>query len=896
MARVDSSPRLPDAPRLPPAMPRSGVSAQARLALRQLLGDNERALSDAFRHGADARALTRVRAQAVEHVVVHVWRACVGDATDAALFAVGGFGRGFLFPYSDVDLLVLIEPDALKRHAHVFEAFFACLWDLGLKPGHAVRDVADCREIAAADVSVFTNLLDARRLAGSTTLADALTRLVDDAGLWPAAAYLAAKRAEQADRHARFNDTTYNLEPNLKDGPGGLRTLDLLRWLGRRITRAADFDAMVAQGLLDPTERAALDRSETTLRRDRYALHLAAGRAEERLLFDYQRTLAAELGYEDEHEKNLAVEQFMQGYYRAATVVERLGAQVTERFMELLDPPPGEPRVLDRDFVAIGARLEPRSATLFERRPRAMVDAFALLLDHPELRGLSAEAMRRLQRALARHGSDFADDRYVLASFLALLRRGAASVSALAAMNRHGVLAALLPTFRRVVGRMQYDLFHVYTVDEHTLRVLRNVARFGDPAAREEFPIASAIWSTLEKPELLLLAAIFHDIAKGRGGDHSVLGEEEARAFCAKLGLGDADIDLIAWLVRWHLIMSVTAQRQDITDPDVVHRFAVQVEDVERLDHLYLLTIADIAGTNPKLWNAWKDQLLADLYVATRYALRAGLERPPHGQARIAACREEALKQLVRAGADAGTVECAWSAFPDASFLRHRPEQVVRQTRAILARTEAATPVVVVEALTPRCGSEVFVHAPDRDGLFAAITATLDREGASVADARVLSSRGMAFDTFVVLDAETQAPLDATRAAELETALSHALGDATMPARVARRNLPRRLRHFRRVPRVEFSNSMDATQLALVCGDQPGLLAQVAQTLRDARVRVRDARIATFGERAEDFFVITDESDRPLSDDAQQALRLALEQRFGVEDASATTAAVSAGT
>jgi [protein-PII] uridylyltransferase len=883
MARADETPRLPEAPRLPSAMPRSGVSTEARLALRQLLGDDERRLADAFRAGAAADALTRIRAGAVEHVVAHVFRACVGDPPDVALFAVGGFGRGALFPHSDVDLLVLVEPGALKRHERVLEAFFTCLWDLGLRPGHAMREIGDCRALASADVAVFTNLLDARRIAGAGALADALAKLVDDPAIWPPPAYLAAKRAEQAARFARFNDTTYNLEPNLKDGPGGLRTLDLLRWLARRITRAADFDAMVAQGLLDPTERAALDRSEALLRRYRYALHLAAGRAEERLLFDYQRTLATELGFTDEHEKNLAVEQFMQRYYRAATVVERLGAQLTERFMELLDPPAGEPAALDRDFVAIGTRIEPRSATLFERRPRAIVEAFALLLDHPQLRGFSAEAMRRLQRALARHRGAFADDKYVLAAFLALLRRGAPAVAALAAMNRYGVLAALLPTFRRVVGRMQYDLFHVYTVDEHTLRVLRNVARYAEPAAREELPIAASIWPTLQKPELLLLAALFHDIAKGRGGDHSVVGEIEARTFCAKLGLRDDDIDLVAWLVRWHLVMSVTAQRQDITDPDVVHRFAVQVEDVERLDHLYLLTIADIAGTNPKLWNAWKDQLLADLYVATRYALRAGLERPPHAAARIAECRDEAMHRLVREGADEAAVGRAWDAFPAASFLRLRPGQIVRQTRAILASGDASSPVVAVEPRSSRGSSEVFVRAKDRDGLFAAITATLDREGATVAEARVLSSRGMAFDTFVVLDADTEAPLDAERAVELEHALRAVLSDATMPARVARRSLPRRLRHFRRAPRVEFANSAESTQLALVCGDRPGLLAEVAQTLRDARVRVRDARIATFGERAEDFFEITDESDQPLSAEAQDALRAALEARFAVE-------------
>ncbi len=882
MAR-DHIPRLPDAPRLPPAMPRSGVSAEARLALRQVLGDNERRLADAFRFGADAHALTRVRAQSVEHVVVHVFRACVGDPPDAALFAVGGFGRGALFPHSDVDLLVLVEAGALRRHAHMFEAFFACLWDIGLKPGHAVRELGDCRELAGADVAVFTNLLDTRRLAGAIALADALAKLVDDPALWPPAQYLAAKRAEQAERFARFNDTTYNLEPNLKDGPGGLRTLDLLRWLGRRVTRAADFDAMVTQGVLDPTERAALDRSESLLRRYRYALHLTAGRAEERLLFDYQRTLAAELGFEDEHEKNLAVEQFMQGYYRAATVVERLGTQVIERFMELLDPPAGEPHVLDRDFVALGTRLEPRAATLFERRPRAIIDAFALLLDHPELRGLSADAMRRLQRALARHRGEFADDKYVLASFLALLRRGAPSVHSLAAMNRHGVLAALLPTFRRVVGRMQYDLFHVYTVDEHTLRVLRNVARYADPGARDELALAYNAFAALEKPELLLLAALFHDIAKGRGGDHSVLGEADARAFARKLGLVEADADLVAWLVRWHLLMSVTAQRQDVTDPEVVHRFAVQVGDLERLDHLYLLTIADIAGTNPKLWNEWKARLLADLYVAARYALRAGLDRPPHAEARAAECRARALDLLADAGLDRAAATALLDAFPPASFLRHRPEQIAWQARAIRARGAApGATVVAVRARSARGGSsELFVHALDRDGLFAAIAATLDRLGLDVVDARLLSARGLVFDTFELLDADTLAALDVERAHALEAELAQGLGARELDPRIARRGLPRRLRHFRRAPSIEYGAAGAATQLALVASDQPGLLAQVAQAFREAGVRVHDARIATFGERAEDFFVLSDENDRQLDAPLQHRLREILLRSLG---------------
>ena len=872
--------RLPDLPRLPAALPRSGVSTEARLALRQVLGDSERALAGAFHAGVDVAELLHLRARAVAAVVVHVWRSCVGEAADCSLLAVGGFGRGVLFPHSDVDLLVLGEPPALAGQARALEAFFTCLWDVGLKPGHAVRTLDDCRLLAAHDVSVYTSLLDARLLAGEPRLADALVAMAGGSALWAAQPFLEAKRAEQAARHARYNDTAYNLEPNLKEGPGGLRTLDLMRWLGRRIADAGDFDAMVACGLLDRTESTALERAQATLWRYRYALHLAAGRPEERLLFDYQRRLAGEFGYVDEHSTNLAVEQFMQAYYRAATITERLGVQFLERCTEWLEPAPAAARELDRDFVALGSRIEPREPDLFLRRPRAMIDVFTLQLAHPELRGLSAQTMRLLQQALAHYGDGFAADAHVLAAFLSLLRHGAPAVEALARMNRHGVLAAILPAFRRVVGRMQYDLFHVYTVDEHTLRVLRNVARYADPGAREAFPLAAETFAALDKPELLLLAALFHDIAKGRGGDHSALGEEEARAFCARMDLPEADIDLVAWLVRWHLLMSVTAQRQDIADPDIVHRFAVQVGDRERLDHLYLLTIADIAGTNPKLWNEWKARLLADLHTAARYVLRANLGRPLHADERAVDCRTRTLGLLHEDGMPAGRARRLLDGFPEASFLRHRPAQLAWQARAI-GQADADGIVVAVNPQSARGGSsELFVCAPDRDGLFAAIAATLDRLGLNVVAARLLiAADGRVFDTFEVLDGGSA--LAPARARDLAGALRHLLEAPNLVARVARRSLPRRLRHFQRPPQVEFVDVDGITQLSLVCSDRPGLLAEIAQALRDARVRVHDARIATFGERVEDFFLLTDEADAVLAESTRSTLGARLRERLG---------------
>src|SRR6185437_3881183 len=755
-------------------------------------------------------------------LVAHVWTACLGEVAGAALYAVGGFGRGLLFPYSDVDLLVLAN-GAQEAQLRALGQFFSTLWDIGLKVGHAVREPQQCRELAASDASVFTSLLDARRIAGDAALDASLRDIVDDPQLWPPAAYLAARQGERRQRHARFDDTAYNLEPNLKEGPGGLRSLDSLRWIGLRLANAGDLPSMVAEGLLDPAEEAALEQAEATLRRYRYALHLEAGRAEERLLFDYQRALAARLGFEDEHERNLGVEQFMQAYYRAASQVERLGVQVAERFEEMLESPHvGVP--LGADFVRYGSRLAARDSELFMRRPAALVEVFLLRMDQPGVVGFSAETMRRIHRAAAMQADALASDPEVLAAFLRLLRRGAPAVEALWRMNRHGLLAAILPAFGKVFGRMQYDLFHVYTVDEHTLRVLRNVARFADPAARAEFPLGCEIWAKLPRPEVLLLAALFHDIAKGRGGDHSVLGEQDAREFCARLGLPDGDLERVAWLVRHHLLMSTTAQRQDITDPDVVHRFAEAVGDREQLSQLYLLTIADIIGTSPRLWNGWKDRLLADLYTGTRYALRSDVELPRDAGVRVRECCDHALARLMNDGFAETDIARVWADFPQLSFLRHRPEQIAWQTVAIL-HAQGALPLVAVQPLSVRGSTELFVYTPDRDGLFATVTAVLDRLRFSVMESRILSSpTGMALDTFLLLEADSQQPASAARANELQQRLQRALAQS-IGVQPSKRGMSRHLKHFQMTPKISFHAAGGRTQLALVGTDRPGLLA-----------------------------------------------------------------------
>jgi [protein-PII] uridylyltransferase len=869
-------------PRLPEPIPCAGVSEAARSALRQMLGDGDRRLAEAFHAGVDVRALLAARAALVDRLVTHVYRACVGEWPDLALFAVGGYGRGELFPHSDIDLLALSATPPAPAACRALEAFFTCLWDVGLKPGHAVRTVADGRALAAQDLTIFTSLLDARRLAGAPAIAVRLDELQKATELWPPSAFLAAKIADRQARHARFDDTAYNLEPNLKDGPGGLRELHLIDWLGRRLFAAPNLEALVGCGVLSAAEAAAAAEARLRLMRIRYALHLAAGRAEERLLFDYQRTLAAEFGYRDEHDRNLAVEQFMQDYYRAALSAERLCEQFVQRCEEALESS-GAPRErLSLDFIAVDGRLDCDPPEQLLRRPAALIDLFRVWVEHPRLRGLRADLVRRIENALAVHGATLAANAEVNDAFLRLLRKGAPAVEALARMHHYGVLARYLPAFGRVVGRMQYDLFHVYTVDEHTLRVLRQLARCAEIDDARVFSHGHEVWQRLAKPELLLLAALFHDLAKGRGGDHCELGEAEARAFCQRLGLSQTDTDLVAWLVRHHLLMSTTAQRQDITDPEVVHRFAVAVADWERLDYLYLLTVADISGTSAKLWNAWKDKLLSELYVRARYVLRAGCEQPPHAAERVRECQARARELLVGQGVAAATVVRIWDEFPEELFLRFTPTQIAWQTAGIARAAGRGGPLVLIEPQGPRGGSEVFVYAVDGDGLFATATAVLDRLRVSVHDARIVTSaNGMSLDHFLVLDAESGTPIDPGRGERLRLALTAALARKPYRVEPVRRAPSRVQRHFPIATRIQFDTGAGGrTQLALVCADRPGLLASVAQALRECGVRVHEARIATFGERVEDFFLLSDEQDQPLAPAICDALRAALLARL----------------
>jgi [protein-PII] uridylyltransferase len=891
--------------------------APADASLRARLAGADAALADAFWSGARASALVHARAWVIEQAVLAAWQPVGAVAPALALVATGGFGRGELHPRSDVDLLVLVPDVPAGEVAAAIEAFFARLWDQGLSVGHAVRTPAECRAAALGDISIATNLMEARLIAGDAEPFEAMRAATAAPAVWPVDKYVDAKLAEQAARHARYHDTAYNLEPNVKEGPGGLRDLQVVLWLAQRESGARTFEDLRDLGVLAPSEYDALIGARETLWRVRFGLHLVARRAEERLLFEHQRELASRFGYVDEHAQNRAVEQFMQGFYRAAMTVDRLDERLVQRIAERLLPPNERlPLVLDDTFCIVAWHLDLRRPEKLEQEPATALRAFRYLLERPNLKGLRSTLLAKLDEALPAIENRLRDDADAHAEFLAILRHPGPVDDVLKQMSRYGVLGRYLPAFGQVAGRMQYDLFHVYTVDQHTLTVIEFMRKFARTEPVAGFSLAQQTHQRLRKPELLLLAGLFHDIAKGRGGDHSELGEAEARAFCAKLGLSATDADLVAWLVRQHLVMSVTAQKSDISDPAVVHRFATLVAERERLDYLYVLTVADINGTSPKLWNTWKDRLLADLYQATRYALRRGLEHPVHASERVAETKAAARALLVDLGLGAAAVDALWADFPDDCFLRFSAEQVAWQTQAILGgpaggatagpgpapidanagATSAAPapPLVAVRSAPARGTTDVFVYSPDRDGLFATITAVLDRLQLGVVDARVMNTRsGMALDTFQVLEADGRPIAAPERLAMLRTKLEAELARDPLTLTPARRAVSRRQREFHVPTRIEFN--VDAasgrTQLALVCSDRPGLLAHVAQAFRECRVRVHDARIATFGERVEDFFQLSDENDRPLTPEHEDRLSAAVLRQ--IDGATASLSAAS---
>jgi [protein-PII] uridylyltransferase len=847
--------------------------AALRDFIRDAVAQTDALLAASFWDGRDVVELVHARAWVVEQLLLLAWRKLVPFTEDVALVAVGGYGRGELHPHSDIDLLILLDDgieDRLPRPE--IEAFVQLLWDAGFYLGHSVRTVSQCAEDAAEDVVTTTTLMETRLLAGSIELLARMQAATAADRIWPAREFFKAKYAEQRQRHERYHETAYNLEPNIKEGPGGLRDIQMISWVTLRHFDADDLHGLVAHEFLTDSEYRDLVGGKRFLWRVRYALHLLAGRAEDRLLFDFQREIATRFGFHDS-ETSLAVEQFMQLYYRTVMRLERLNDSLLQLFREAFLSR-SEDRVYDLgdEFRVRNGYLELRHGAVFEQRPAALMELFVLLARDPELEGVTAATIRSIRDNLYLVDNDFRASDEVNGLFLELLRQPEGIYTQLRRMNRYGLLGAYIPAFGNIVGRMQYDLFHVYTVDQHTLFVVRNLRRFAYGKYRERYPHARSVFKRIARPELLYLAAIFHDIAKGRGGDHSELGAVDTEAFCSRLDIEPAERDMVVWLVRQHLLMSQTSQRKDLSDPVNIQAFAKAVGNTRYLDHLYLLTVADIAGTSPKLWNNWKNKLLWELYLAAGDALRRGLENPVRRATRMRETRASALNRLVRHGVDTEAVKGLWETLPEDAFWRLSPDQLEWTSERSIGA--AGNSVIAIRPVQPHGVSELLVRVPDHDGLFADITAVLDEMGMDVMSARVLTTRDAhSYDQFQVMDQHGEV-INEVDADELVARLEVAT-DPRQPRTEVRRKLPRRLRHFNAHVRVDFAPDPDdeGTVMRLACTDQPGLLSRVAAAIHDRGVQVHGARIATFGEKVEDTFLLSDRAHRPLSEEAMEALR-----------------------
>ncbi len=853
-------------------------------ALKSAREQAEPELSACFAAGTPIRELVHARAWVVEQLVLAAWRSLVASDIELELCAVGGFGRGELHPQSDVDLLILYSQTGERPDAQLaagIEAFVQALWDAGLKPGHSVRTVSQCVEEAGADVAVATNLMETRLLAGSGRLLSAMRAATQAPALWPAAEFFAAKLAEQEQRHAQFEDTIYNLEPNLKEGPGGLRDLQMISWVTRRQFATSTLYGLVERGFLSEQELSELVANRDFLWSLRWALHELSGRAEERLLFDYQRRLAAHFGFDLASDGNAAVEQFMQRYYRSAMQVAHLNERLLQSFdEELLAGRQHLPSAdIDEHFQVLQGYLELKDPHAFVEHPELLMRMFLVLAEHPEIRGVRAATIRLVREHLYLIDQAYREDPSILGMFLQLLQNSRLVYSQLARMNRYGVLGALLPAFAEITGRMQFDLFHVYTVDQHTLFLIRNLRRFSHAKYPEQFAHAIQTMQKIERPALLYLAALFHDIAKGRGGDHSELGAADAREFVARLALTEEDRELVVWLVAEHLLMSRTSQREDISDPLVVNRFVEQVRTQRRLDYLLVLTIADIAATSPKLWNSWKDSLLWDLYLASSRALTREPDERPDRADSVHQTRRAARRGLLAAGMPESEIDALWSALPERAFLRLDADHLVWASAAVAGAS--SLPLVVCRQLPGKGISELFVHAEDFAGLFAVVARELDRMQLNVLAARVVTSRdGKSWDVFQLMDNHGR-PVNVNDAERLALILREQLATKTVRP-LPRRPVPRRLQPFMGRAEIRMQAAGDLTSLEIAATDRPGLLSAMAEALVVQGICLLDARVATFGQLVEDVFLVTDGQGRPLDDDACQRLETELRKRLDV--------------
>lgn len=836
---------------------------------RQALKQGQLYLQQQFDSGSPIEELVYQCASFVDEILNQIWQQHISDDTPVSLIAVGGYGRGELHPYSDIDVLILLDESISDSPPDSLSSFLTQLWDVGLEIGHSVRTIQECRQQAEEDITIATNLLEARLLCGASTLFESLQQLTVTNKTWDTRRFFELKRQEQLERHQRYNDTANNLEPNIKESPGGLRDIQVVNWVAQQHFDVKNLEGLRQKGFLANSEYETLQKAQNFLWTIRFALHHLAGRKQEKLMIDFQRELAKKLGYKDD-ESRLAVEKFMKDYYRCARAVRQMNSLLLQLFEEtiILADEQREVKVINRRFQSHNGYLETINPGIFAYYPYALLEVFLILQQNPDLKGVRASTIRQIHAHLHLIDDNFRRDIKNRSLFMEIIRQPKGVTHEFRRMNELGVLGAYLPEFGRVVGQMQHDLFHAYTVDEHTLFLVGNLRRFSCEENREEFPLCSEVFNQLPKPEILYIAGIYHDIAKGRGGDHSVLGVVDAKAFCERHNLSDYDTSIVTFLIRHHLAMSTTAQKSDLEDPTVIKKFADLVETTERLNYLYLLTVADIRATNNNLWNGWRDSLLKQLYHSTHQWIE-------HTEAQAKSTREksykkyqEAMQKLLAKDRSQEDISKLWHAYDLDYFLRHSVDELVWQSEQRLDHLDE-DPLIALRKHNDQQTLEIFIVTHDRAGIFAAITAAIEQCQLNVLDAKInVTKEHDALNTFIVNG-------DRLDTRQITRSLEKQLANTSHVKPYSPTITPRTMKLFQTQPNIDFETNLQQnhTVMSLHTHDRPGLVSAIAQVFLACKVQLINAKINTLGDQVEDVFFITTADDNALDELEENALK-----------------------
>jgi [protein-PII] uridylyltransferase len=822
-----------------------------------------------FREGEDILRIVRDRSRFMDRILYYAWSQFEWN-DDIALVAVGGYGRGELHPYSDIDLLFLTRKSSHEKYRKSITGFTTFLWDLQLKVGHSVRSPKQCAGLAKSDVTIMTTMLESRTIVGDEMLRTQMEELTAPEKIWPPREFYLAKYGEQQERYGRHGMVEYDLEPNVKESPGGLRDIQNIQWVAKRLYKVSSLEALAHRGLYTEQEYNSLGSAQAFLSSVRFGLHMLTGRAHDQLQFEHQRKLAELFNYEDSP-KRLAVEKFMQDYYRTVTIVR----EINDVLMQILDEETAgnsNPSItpINARFQLRGSYIETTSTEVFRNEPSAIMEIFTIMARDKKISGVRASTIRQLREACSSIDSDFRATLKNKELFVELLGMPENLIEPLQRMSRYSVLGRYLPEFEAITGLTQHDLFHIYPVDVHTLNVVKNICNFGDEESRDKSPISHHIFNNIRKPELLVIAGLYHDIAKGRGGDHSELGAEDVVEFMERHGYSEREQKLLAWLVENHLLLSRVAQREDISDPEVISRFAAHVGDEYHLNMLYALTVADINATNPTLWNNWRASLMRQLYTETRRALRRGLENLEERAEVMDENRSSALDILKKKSVDSSVANELWQGVDEDYFVKESPEDIAWQTELALRSRRENSPAVVIRPyiLNRReRATQVLVSMRHSNSIFAAIATAIDHNNLNIQDARIYRFGDLTLSIFFILDEHAVSPgKDSSRIERLEKSIRSELKVINEYHEVIGQRTNRRLKQFPLQTRASISDRGNTSILEVITADRPGLLAAIGQLFVKYDIRLLNARITTLGERVEDLFTITDANDNPITD------------------------------